>query len=189
MRSRFTIWAVSCWLLAIGLTGCGVSKRAQNTDRSADRTQIPTWHTCLIQGAKATVQMGSDKVNATVTMQTVRDSMIIIHVMPMLGIEMARLEATPEELIAIDKVHNVYATATYKELNKKLTPKITWKQLQQLASAELPTGDEKAHLQYVFDDKTIDLTIYYTPRKTDVPVKMNGLRLNKYTKIDISKWL
>jgi hypothetical protein len=102
---------------------------------------------------------------------------------------MARLEATPEELTAIDKVHNVYATATYKELNKKLTPKITWKQLQQLASAELPTGDEKAHLQYVFDDKTIDLTIYYTPRKTDVPVKMNGLRLNKYTKIDISKWL
>lgn len=189
MRSKFYIWVVCCWLLAIGFAGCGVKKGVQSTERTEDKTPEPTWHTCLIQGAKATVTTSSEKINATVTMQTVRDSMIIIHVMPMLGIEMARLEATPEQMTAIDKVHNVYATATYKELNKQLTPKITWKQLQQLSSAELPTGSDKAHLQYTIGDETIDIVLHYTPRKTDVPVKMNGLRLNKYTKIDISKWL
>ena len=176
-------------LAALTLVSCGVKKQTVAVSgEGLVVSEPPAWHTCL-QSARAIVYTETNKIAANVTMQTVRDSMLVISVMPMLGIEMARLEATPEELIAIDKVHNVYATATYKELNKKLTPKITWKQLQQLASAELPTGDETAHLQYIFDDKTIDLTIYYTPRKTDVPVKMNGLRLNKYTKIDISKWL
>lgn len=169
------------------LTGCGVKKGAVSTQPPA--VIEPTWHTCLIQGAKASVTIDDEHYNATVTMQTVHDSLLIISIMPAMGIELARLEATPTEMTAIDKLHGRYAVATYSELNRKLTPHISWAILQQIASGELPTGDETARLRYSFDGITLAADIHYTPRKTDLPLRMTRLRLTKYTKIDISNWL
>lgn len=171
-------------LAALVLASCGAKKGLVKPTQDA-----PTWHTCMIQGARATVSKGDDKLSANVTMQTVRDSMIIISVMPMLGIEMLRLEATPEQLTAIDKIHGQYAVTTFEQLNHKLTPKLTWKVLQQMCSAELPTGSQQAHLQYMFGKEMIDIVIDYSTPIKDVPVRMTNQRTDRYTKIDISRWL
>ena len=130
-----------------------------------------------------------DKISSAVTMQTVHDSMIVISVTPMFGMEMMRVEATPTEIIAIDKLHGRYAKATFAQLNKQLTPSLNWDILQQICTAELPTGDKKARLVYTFGKKQIELILDYPPRKIDVPVKMNRQRLTKYTEIDVSKFL
>lgn len=179
---------VLCSVLMVAVS-CGTKKKAVTTPKEEVSIEVPTWHTCLIQGAKAVVTTNSQKISATVTMQTVHDSLIIISIMPALGIEMARLEATPKELTAFDKIHNRYAVTTYAELNKKLTPKLSWKTLQQLCSAELPTGDKTARLAYTYDKEKLSLQLDYTPRKIDVPLKMTRLRKDKYTKIDIGRWL
>ena len=180
---------IVCLLAALLLAGCGTKKKIAETKPAEPEVVIPTWHTCLIQNARATVTTNTDRVSANITMQTVHDSMLVISVMPMLGIEMMRLEATPTELIAIDKIHGQYAQATYADLNKKLTPSINWDVLQQICAAELPTGSEKARLQYMYGKETIELILDYSPRKTDVPVRVTNQKLNKYTKVDISKWL
>ena len=164
------------------LAGCGVKKGIK-------KSEVPSWHTCLVQSARATVITDDDKLTANITMQTVRDSMLVISVMPMLGLEVMRLEATPTELTAIDKLHGQYARANYADLNRKLTPSINWDILQQLCAAELPTGNEKARLMYSFGDKTLEVIIDYPPRKTDVPVKVMSQPLKKYKEIDISQWL
>lgn len=181
------------WLCALlVLTGCGAKKNVVSTPEKVvePEPEIPTWHTCLIQGARATLETDEERISATINMQVVRDSMLIISVMPMLGIEMLRIEATPLQILAIDKVHGRYAISTYSELNKKLTPSINWDVLQQICSAELPTGSEKARMRYTYNGKeTIDITINYPARQTDVPVRMTSARLDKYTQIDISKWL
>ncbi len=130
-----------------------------------------------------------DKLSSAVTMQTVHDSMIVISVTPMFGMEMMRVEATPTEIIAIDKLHGRYARGTFADLNKQLTPSLNWDILQQICTAELPTGDKKARLVYTFGKKQIELILDYPPRKTDVPVKMTNQRLTKYTEIDVSKFL
>ena len=130
-----------------------------------------------------------DKLSSSVTMQTVHDSMIVISVMPMLGMEMMRVEATPTQIIAIDKLHGRYAKATYADLNRQLTPSLNWDILQQLCTAELPTGPEKARLVYTFGKERLELIINYPPRKLDVPVRMTNQRLTKYTEIDVSKFL
>lgn len=181
---------ILCLLAALFLAGCGAKKAALGPQQAAEPEPVtPPWHTCVIQGAKAKVQLDGTKVSATVTMQTVYDSMLVISVMPMLGMEMFRLEATPTELIAIDKLHGQYAKGTFADLNRKLTPPLNWDVLQQICSAELPTGSEKARLVYSFGKKTIELTIDYPERKIDVPVRMTNQPLNKYTQIDISKFL
>lgn len=178
-------------LLAVLFVGCAVKQTVIATPEPEPEPEpeVPTWHTCVIQGAKATVTTPDEKVSATVTMQAVHDSLIIVSIMPALGIEMARIEATPDEVLAFDKFHSKYAQATYEELNHRLIPPITWKQLQQICSAELPTGDEKARLVYALGKQTITVEITYTPRKVDVPVRMTRLQTNKYKKMDISKWL
>ena len=172
---------------ALLLCSCGAKKKAVHPVEP--QPAVPAWHTCLIQGAQATVITGEDKVSSSVTMQTVHDSMIVISVMPMLGMEMMRVEATPTQIIAIDKLHGRYAKATFADLNRRLTPSLNWDILQQLCTAELPTGPEKARLVYTFGKERLELIINYTPRKLDVPVRMTNQRLTKYTEIDVSKFL
>ena len=91
-------------LLACMLVGCGVKKGVVESGKSKVESE-PAWHTCVIQGARGTVSTSEESFSAGMTMQTVRDSMIVISVIPMLGMEMLRLEATPKELTGIDKVH------------------------------------------------------------------------------------
>ena len=133
--------------------------------------------------------MDGNRLSATVTMQTVHDSMLVISVMPLLGIEVARFEATPLELTGINKFDGTYATTTFAELNRTLTPSLHWDILQQTCTAELPTGTEKARLVYQLGEKTIELIIDYTPRRLDVPVRVSHQNLSRYKKIDINKWL
>ena len=176
------LFLISCFLL---MTSCGAKKKVVSTDQPS----APSWHTCLIQGAQGTVVTDDERMSASMTMQTVHDSMLVISVMPMLGMEMLRVEATPTEVVAIDKLHGRYASATYAEINRKLTPDLNWDILQQLCAAELPTGSEKARLMYKFGDETVELIVNYTPRKIDVPVRVSHIKLDKYTKVDISKFL
>ena len=171
------------------LAGCGAKKKAAETKPEEVQPAVPVWETCVIQNARATVIRGGDRLSAQVTMQTVRDSLAVISVMPMLGMELLRIEATPLEIIAIDKLHAQYGQATYAELNRKLTPSINWDIIQQLCSAELPTGPERGRLAYRFGDETLELVIEYPARQLDIPVRIGHLPLGRYTKVNISKWL
>ena len=173
---------------ALLLVACGTKKGAVSVQPSEVSSE-PAWHTCLIQNARATVTLNDQQLSANVTMQTVRDSMIVISVMPLLGMEMRRIEATPLEVTGIDKLHGRYAQATFADLNRQLTPSMNWKELQQLCTAELPTGEERARFAYIFGEQMVELVIVYTPRKLDVPVRVQHIRLDKYQKIDVSKWL
>jgi len=184
MNRKHIIWI----LVAVMLASCGTKKNVQQSPVSS-QPETPAWHTCLIQNAKATVVMDGDRMSATVTMQTVRDSMIVISVMPILGIELARFEATPLELTGINKFDGTYATTTFAELNRTLTPSLNWDILQQTCSAELPTGSEKARLVYQLGNKTVELIIDYTPRRLDVPVRVTHQNVSRYKQMNIQKWL
>ena len=146
------------------LVGCG-AKKSIGKSQASKAESAPAWHTCLIQGAVATITTNTDRFSASVTMQTVRDSMLVISVMPMLGMEMIRLEATPTELIAIDKLHGRYAKATFADLNRQLTPSLNWDILQQICSADLPTGNDKARKEAIREKQ--DELLRNTKRKSE----------------------
>ena len=175
------------------MAGCGAQKRMTSTSGQASVAEetpiVPAWRTCLIQSARATVQNNEQRITANITMQVVRDSLLVISVMPLFGIEVMRIEATPSELIGIDKLHGQYAVTTYDELNRKLSPSLTWDILQDICSGELPSGSDKTQLYYTFGDDIIQLDIVYTPRRTDIPLNVTHQRTDRYTRIDISKWL
>jgi hypothetical protein len=181
------LFFIPCSLL---MNSCGAKKAAvSNQQPMVNEPEVPSWHTCLIQGARIMVETDEDKLSATANMHIVRDSMLVISIMPMLGIEMLRIEATPEQVIGIDKIHAQYAMAGFDELSNTLSPAVTWTELQQLCSAELPNGSERAVLQYRYGGEQLRLTIDYPERQTDVPVRVFNLRLDKYKQVDVSRWL
>ena len=166
---------------AIGFTSC----RTQRVAVQPQPTETPTeeekpWHTCLIQGAKATLTMDEQTITANCTMQVVRDSMLVISVMPMLGIEVYRLEATPDELIAIDKLNHQYLKTDYARINRYVTPSLTWEDLQQIASNEVQGGP---FIGYAIGEKTIALKITYPEKQTDVPVRTQHIDLSRYEQV------
>ena len=166
---------------AIGFTSC----RTQRAAVQPQPTETPTeeekpWHTCLMQGAKATLTMDEQTITANCTMQVVRDSMLVISVMPMLGIEVYRLEATPDELIAIDKLNHQYLKTDYARINRYVTPSLTWEDLQQIASNEVQGGP---FIGYAIGEKTIALKITYPEKQTDVPVRTQHIDLSRYEQV------
>ena len=170
-------------LLLLVLTGCGVKKKAV-------QPSAPKWHTCLIKGVKATIAIDDNQLSASVTTQIVRDSMIIISIVPMLGMEMIRIEATPTEIIGIDKVHGFYARATYATLNRIMRPSLNWDMLQLICSAGvLPEASNEILYTFAYGEKEVVLRLEYPGKQLDAPVRMTRQRLDKYTAIDISKWL
>ena len=176
--------------LSIVLSSCGAKKNIVATEPPAIlEPEVPAWHTCLIQGARITVETDDDRLSSAANLQVVRDSMLVISIMPMLGMEMLRIEATPEQVIAIDKMHSQYAVAGFNELSHTLTPAVTWTVLQQLCSAELPAGSETAVLQYTYGKETLKLTINYPERQLDVPVRVFNIKLDRYKQVDVSRWL
>ena len=167
--------------IAIGFTSCHTQQAAVQKQSAETLTEEETlWHTGLIQGAKATLTMDGKTISANCTMQVVRDSMLVISVMPMLGIEVYRLEATPDELIAIDKLNHQYLRTDYAHINKYVAPSLTWEDLQQIASNEVQGGP---FIGYAIGEKTIALKITYPEKQTDVPVRMLHIDLSRYEQV------
>lgn len=166
---------------AIGFTSCHTQKVAVQTQSAETPTEEEKpWHTCLMQGARATLTIDEEIISANCTMQVVRDSMLVISVMPMLGIEVYRIEATPDELIAINKLNNQYLRTDYQQVNRYVTPPLRWEDLQQIASNELPGGP---FVGYAIGEKTIALKITYPEKQTNVPVRAQHIDLSRYEQV------
>lgn len=182
---------------AVGMTSCHTTKHIAQAETKAQQeeaeqeaqTAESQWHTCLMQNAQGVVTIGEQTLRATCTMQTVRDSIVILSIMPMLGIEMLRIEATPEQITGIDKINRQYAVATYEEVNRYLQPAVSYNDLQALATGELPTGEDEAFVGYTAGKQTIMLRLTYPARQTDVPVRTRGADLTRYQQIDIKQLL
>ena len=166
---------------AIGFTSCHTQQAAVQQQPTETHTEEEKpWHTCLMQGAKATLTMNGQTISANCTMQVVRDSMLVISVMPMLGIEVYRIEATPDELIAINKLNHQYLRTDYQQVNRYVTPPLRWEDLQQIASNELPGGP---FVGYAIGEKTIALKITYPEKQTDVLVRTQHIDLSRYEQV------
>ena len=166
---------------AIGFTSCHTQQAAVQTQSAETPTEEEKpWHTCLMQGARATLTIDEEIISANCTMQVVRDSMLVISVMPMLGIEVYRIEATPDELIAINKLNHQYLRTDYQQVNRYVTPPLRWEDLQQIASNELPGGP---FVGYAIGEKTIALKITYPEKQTNVPVRTQHIDLSRYEQV------
>jgi len=129
------------------------------------------------------LQTGGQAMKVNCVAQTVRDSLIIVSVMPLMNIEMFRIELTPDEAVVIDKMNKRYSRVAL-----DLLPNIHWSELQQLMSAEgKESGDE-----LTFDEQLAMLGIRASAKATFTNIVYDGamnarkLRLDKYEQVPLN---
>ncbi|MBO7408716.1 MAG: DUF4292 domain-containing protein [Paludibacteraceae bacterium] len=144
------------------------------------------WHTMQAKNVRTTLWVDQKTYTVNCTYQAVRDSMIVISVRPLLGIEVARVEATPKKIVVIDKVHGEYTPAQYKTLNLVVRPKIKFKDLQDFISGKGKDKDGNAALFFKAQKHNAAIKTEWRDRiKFDEPVKVQGQNLTRYKEISL----
>jgi len=178
---------------SFGLSGCHTQKhltQSEPTTEEVTQAEPEKWHTCLVQNAQGILTIGGQTISANCTMQAVRDSLVVLSIMPMLGIELMRIEATPTEIIGIDKMNRQYAKVTYDEINQIVTPTVHWDDFLQLASGELPTDTpNEAVIGYSALGYSFVLRVVYPEILTNVPVRAMHIDLSRYQQKTFSELL
>lgn len=174
------------------ISGCASKKKIAQTpvEPIQEEAKQPSWHTTFIPGAEATITADKQSVHATCQLQVIRDSMLVISVMPMFGIETHRLEATPDSLFVIDKLGHQYGAVDFATINQYITPQITWNDLQEMASGEKAISEKETYRwSYSAKGHTATLSLRYNAIQRDVPMRVVRLNTARYKKIDPKTFL
>lgn len=201
MKQTLHILLLPALAAALLLSACRTHKHAAETAQTAEAAAEspamepepipapPAWQTCMMQGAQATVYWNEQSIQSSCSIYTTRDSLIILSVTPILGIELYRIEATPTQLIGIDKMLRRCLVTTYDELNTYIVPSISYADLQDLASGEMKTPEgQPARIAYKAGKTKIGLSVTYPERITNVPVPCRMTDISRYSRMDIKDW-
>ena len=128
-------------------TSCSTIKKLAKPDQSDRLTGTdyiqhvasvsPQWQTLSAKGS-LTFQLGngkSKKVNAS--LRIARNRMIQISIVPLLGIEVARIELTPDKVLLVDRINKNYIEATFHELSAWTKSSLDFHILQSLLLNEI----------------------------------------------------
>ena len=148
-------------LVAVGMAACTASQKAGREPMVGGLTGeaylekvielSPEWQTL---SGKVALQLdlgakGNTKVNATMRLK--KGELIRLSVAPLLGIEVARLDITPEGLLAIDRINKRYVRASFEEIRNSWQVDLSFNVLQSLflneiffpGKLQLETGDAR----------------------------------------------
>ena len=138
-------------VLTLVLMGCNNQKRLTKTEGNEPKKEVvkqkpiqqraieaqPDFLSVNAQKARfqLTYQRKSIAANGTIAM--LKDSICIISLQPVLGIELFRLELTPAEVIIIDKMNRRYVQMSYAEISEAVKMPITFADAQNVLMARM----------------------------------------------------
>lgn len=139
-------WLYIVCLVAL-MSACGTSRHAERVSMigglKGEEYQekviagFPQWN-CVT--GKVALNLSAEsgknmKVSATLRMK--KGEVIQLSVAPLLGIEVARLEISPERILAVDRLHKQYVELSFSELNRMANLDLSFNVLQSLFMNEL----------------------------------------------------
>lgn len=181
---KYRIIGIMCVCLLVVFSGC----RAKKNLHQPPAVDL-AWHTALVTNTLMTLTVDEQPYNVTCLMQTVRDSMMVISIMPMLNMEMFRLEVTPQTAIVIDKINHRYTQLELSKVQNEVIPALRWEDLQAFASGSTLQQSETASLGYNFRDHKVRIDVTYGAISYDAPVNVRNIRLDRYAYVDINTLL
>ncbi len=170
------------------LCSCAAKKQAvKPAEPQPEETAAMQWHTAQVTNTVLTLDVDAQRYNVQCLMQAVRDSMIVISIMPVMNMELLRLEITPDTAFVIDKVNRRYTKLPLNAAREEVVPPMTWSALQDFATGQ--TTGKQTSLGYSFREHTVRLIATYGNIAYDVPVNVRHIRLDRYQYMDINQLL
>lgn len=148
---QFTHILIALMAVAV-LGGCATKKQVAGNTGSTEKTIAkkpkqtlqektilaqPEFTSVYAQKAKFSINYQQRQISANGTISLITDSIFIVSVQPLLGIELLRLEATPNEVVVVDKMNRRYVQMNYAELQKQIGMPVTYNDLQALVTDRL----------------------------------------------------
>lgn len=126
-------------VLVLGLSSCK-TKQVSTLDTVNVETytvsqvlkEQPTFDCVNMSKVELVVTYGTQQLSFRGFIKGYSDSLLVISVQPLLGIEMLRVEFTPEKFIIVDKMNRRYTENTYDFLRYKLSVPLDFKLIQSL---------------------------------------------------------
>lgn len=97
----------------------------------------PSWKTVSGKVALTLNMEGQKDAKVSATLRLKRGESIQLLVAPLLGIEVARLEITPDGLLAVDRLNKRYVNVSFEELSRLANTDLSFNILQSLFLNEL----------------------------------------------------
>lgn len=144
------------------------------------------FHTVRVDKAPVTVTMPETTLRLTASMQTVTDSLVLMSVQMFPGVEVVRVEATPDSLMVIDKVHKIVYDATFRWVKGQKIP-LSFAMLQQLATAQPDRKTKKVENDYRLTWGTYPMALHidYPTIRYNEPLTLKRARTITYRKGNI----
>ena len=168
--------------VALLVASCSSTRRMQKTPMIGGLTGTdymekviewaPRWQ-CVTGKVALNLNTGKSANKVSATLRIKRGDVIQLSVAPLLGIEVARMEITPEGILVVDRMNKRFVRATKDELKGMLPKNAEFSRLEKiLLDASLPGGKtelsgkdigipslEKAKVQlYEFSTKEFSMT-------------------------------
>ena len=168
------------------ITGAQVAMSEPTTTTPTEKRD---WTTCTMRGAKAKVTLGGKSYTSACSTQAVWDSLVVISITPVFGIEVFRIEATPHDVTVINRNDKEYYRATYAEINAVVRPFVTYADLRSVASGKTPATAKNGVLTYTAKQGSASLEMTYTTPTLNKALTIQRADLKRYTKKDIRNLL
>lgn len=141
------------WIIAISLLffACGSNKEvvtkslekrsAKNILKKVEQNQLDyDWFTAKLNGK---VEMNGADTPIAANLRIRKDSVIWISVSALLGIEVARIQITPDSLKLMNRINKTYWVADFAEADQLLGVSVNYKQLESALVGQISLGNQK----------------------------------------------
>lgn len=100
-------------------------------------SSLPHWNCVMGKVALNLNTGGSKNTKLSATLRMKKGEVIQLSVAPLLGIEVARLEISPERILAVDRLHKQYVEVSFEDLNRMANLNLSFNVLQSLFLNEI----------------------------------------------------
>lgn len=168
-------------IVVVGLlAGCGVRKGERRTV-TGDQAR-----TVLARQLPVTIQMDSLSYTVYCTAQAVRDSIVVLSLQPMAGLEVVRVEVTKNAVLGVDRTHKRYCIVPMTQPKKGGK----WHSLPLRDGAELYRQLQRAVFSEAggavsteYDGHDLLIQVGSGKRVYDQPFTVRSLKLEEYEEV------
>ncbi len=141
MSNRRSIYLYTTLLLVALLTGCKSSKKVATVEMGDAKTHAGFFDSIQKQAfafnsmtarIQADVKLGKNDISSRVDLKILKDEALQLSIVPFLGVEVFRVEMTPDSVLVIDRMNRQYVYESFVNLKGKLPITFNYYNLQAL---------------------------------------------------------
>lgn len=160
------------------ISSCSVNRR------------MATRYQTLSQRVQLNLEWNTNRYSMNGSIRVWRNEMVVVSVQPMLGIEMVRIEATPDSICVFDKMNRRYLAMGYSELEQKTTKKITYKTIQDFASQPITDNEkDKIVIEVTTGENHLKLASKFSNREYNTLQAPTKTKTNRYKRVSLEEIL